>query len=352
MTFEVILNRALSRVSDNIDKREGSVIYTAIAPACAELAQLYIELDIVLNETFADTASREYLILRAAERGLNPEEASYAIVRGEFNLSDIAIGSRFSLDGFAYKAIEKISDGVYKLQCETVGNAPNGSTGTLIPIDYIDGLTSANITEVLIPGEEEEDTEVFRSRYFDSLESQAFGGNRADYKAKVLALKGVGGVKIYRATNVSGDTSGGNVKLVILNSEYGKPSETLVNEVQTAINPIETSGDGEGLAPLWHFVSISAVDEVVIDINTNITYQTGYSYEDVKSYIDEAIDKYYLSLAKEWQDSDNLVVRISQIEYTLLGVTGIIDITGTTINGVAVNLQLDANAIPIRGHFS
>ena len=43
----------------------------------------------------------------------------------------------------------------------------------------------------LMPGEEEEDTESLRSRYFAGFDSQAFGGNRADYKEKVKALDGV-----------------------------------------------------------------------------------------------------------------------------------------------------------------
>ena len=43
-TFETIMDRCLSRVSSSVDKREGSVIYDALAPACAELATLYTEL--------------------------------------------------------------------------------------------------------------------------------------------------------------------------------------------------------------------------------------------------------------------------------------------------------------------
>ena len=44
MTFENIMDRCLSRVAASIDKREGSVVYDAIAPAAAELAIMYIEL--------------------------------------------------------------------------------------------------------------------------------------------------------------------------------------------------------------------------------------------------------------------------------------------------------------------
>ena len=59
-------------MSDELDKREGSVIYDAIAPAALELANMYVALDVVMDEVFADSASYYYLIKRAAERGIYP----------------------------------------------------------------------------------------------------------------------------------------------------------------------------------------------------------------------------------------------------------------------------------------
>ena len=38
ITFDVILERMMDRVPNNIDKREGSIIYDALAPAAVELA--------------------------------------------------------------------------------------------------------------------------------------------------------------------------------------------------------------------------------------------------------------------------------------------------------------------------
>ncbi|MBW7458395.1 phage tail protein, partial [Paenibacillus sepulcri] len=69
-TFDAILSRMLGRISDSIDKREGSIIYDACAPAAAELAQMYIELDINYHLSFADTASGEYLTRRTTEFGV------------------------------------------------------------------------------------------------------------------------------------------------------------------------------------------------------------------------------------------------------------------------------------------
>jgi len=346
ITFETILQRMLDRVTaanPNIDTREGSLIYTALAPAAVELQNMYIQLDTILNETFADTASREYLIKRAAERGINVKKATKAIRKGEFNI-DVPIGSRFSLNLLNYTVIEKISNGVFKLECETAGSVGNGDSGTLLPIQFINGLTSAELTDVLIPGEDEEDTEALRQRYFNSFSSQAFGGNIADYKQKVGSMAGVGGVKVYPAWN-----GGGTVKLVIIDSTHSVPSSTLIDAVQTAIDPTVNAGQGVGLAPIGHVVTVTGVAATPVDIELNITYQSGWNWVTVQSAVHGAIDAYFKELSATWQDQDSVVVRISQLENRLLDVPGIVDVMETKLNGSATNLVLGADEIPIRG---
>ncbi len=346
LTFDVLLKRMLDRVSNSLDKREGSIIYDATAPAANELQNAYINLDIMVDEAYADTASRYYLVKRAAERGLRPYLATRAIVKAQFNI-DVPIGERFSLDDLNYIARERISEGVFKLECEQEGVKPNSYLGTLIPIEYIEGLTKAEITEILVPGEDEEDTEHFRQRYFNSLDSQAFGGNQRDYIEKVESIAGVGAVKVYPVWN-----GGGTVKLVITNSENKKPSHTLVEQVQTAIDPVQNQGQRLGIAPIGHVVTVEGVRETPVNITTKITYQDDWSWPAIGGYVNSAIDKYFAQLSAEWANQENITVRISQIESALLGVTGVLDITGTTLNGAEQNLVLDANSIPIRGAVS
>ena len=349
VTYEVILGKMLDKVTEknpNIDTREGSIIYNALAPAAVELANMYIQLDTVLNETFADTASRDYLVKRCAERGVIVESATNAIRKGEFlpQSVDIPTGARFSIDALNYTVTEKISAGNYKLKCETAGYDGNVESGTLIPIDYIEGLESAELTDVLIPGEDAEDTEHLRKRYFDSLDSQAFGGNIADYKEKTNAIGGVGGVKVYPAWN-----GGGTVKLVIINSDFTVPSSTLIDNVQTVIDPTQNQGVGVGIAPIGHIVTVLGCGKTTVNISTSITFQEGWDWEALKPYAEQAIDKYFKELASEWGVNENLIVRISQIEIRLLNLTGVLDIADTTLNGNAQNLAIDADNIPVRG---
>lgn len=344
ITYEAILKRMLDKVPDTIDKREGSIIYDALAPAALALQLAYIEMDVILNESFADTQSRAYLIKRAAERGITPTEATYTVVKGQFNIN-VPLGSRFSLDALNYAVTEKISDGIFKLKCETAGSDANSYLGALIPIDYINGLQTAQLMEILIPGEDEEETEAFRTRYFNSFSRIAFGGNRADYIEKVEKIQGVGGVKPYRAWQ-----GGGTVKLVIINSEWQAPTAEMVNTVQTAIDPTVNSGDGLGIAPIDHVVTVFGVTNQMINLETNITFQPGWSFIESKPYIEAAIDTYFLELSQTWDETDNLIVRVSQIETRLLNVAGVLDIQDTKINGVQGNFVVPADSIPVRGN--
>ena len=214
----------------------------------------------------------------------------------------------------------------------------------MIPIDYVDGLQTAQLTTVLIPAEDDEDTEVLRARYFASFDSQAFGGNCADYKEKVTDIEGVGGVKVYPVW-----AGGGTVKLEIISSDYTVPSSTLIDKVQTLIDPTQNAGEGLGIAPIGHVVTVVGCGTTTVNIQTNITYQTGWSWDALKSYVYNTVDEYFDELAKDWADEDNLVVRVSQLETRILNLTGVLDIGDTKLNGVAGNLQLDASNIPVRG---
>lgn len=346
ITYEIILERMLEKIPDTFDKREGSVIYDALAPAAIELQNMYIELDNILDETFADTASLPYLIRRAAEKGINQIPAASAVLKVVSTPSSvgISIGSRFSLNDLNYTIIEKITNGEYKIECETPGVVGNSNFGNLIPIDYIQGLETIEITELLIPGEDEEDVEELRKRYLNSMTSNAYGGNIADYKEKVGLLDGVGGLKVYPVWN-----GGGTVKITFINSSFNVPSSELITNIQEAVDPSVNSGKGYGIAPIGHIVTVEGVTAVKVNIMTEISYINGWSWESSASQIIKAIEDYFLELSKSWDSSEQLVVRISQLESRILNCAGVADITGTTLNGSASNLVLGENEIPTRG---
>lgn len=396
--FDTILCRMMSNVSDDLDKREGSVIYDALAPAALELANYYSALDMVMNEVFADTASYHFLVRRAAERNVYPREETPAICRMDVVPADveITVGDRFNLNDLNYTVTAVMDDrgGSYQVTCETSGISGNQQMGTLLPIETeneLNRMESAAITEILVPGEDEEDVEIFRERYFASFHNQAYGGNKADYMEKVNDIPGVGGCKVMRAwlggykpsgmipsdavrkwfESLTADetgpdvygwlsaiyhaaeekllTVGGTVKVYIISSEFKAPTATLVKNVQDTLDPATSAGEGDGVAPIGHVVNVISVKEFPVHIGLNIEYSEGYSFAVLKEEIENAVEEYFSTLRRSWASGSSLIVRISQIEYRLLELEGIFDLKDTTLNGRKENIVIGTENIPVRG---
>lgn len=413
-TYENLMKEALARVSDIFDKREGSMIFNGNAPCLAEMAQVYIAIDYFLETTYIHSAPREFLIKRAADHQIYPEKATAAIHKGKFN-AEVPIGTRFSLDDLNFvvtkeASVENNSEEAeaqvfyYELECETVGSVSNTYSGTLIAINYVPSLTKAEIIECLVNGVDEEETEAFRARVLESLKSIAFGGNRADYRDWVLNRiddeKGVKGAKavkvypvwnedikpselkpnstvaswyegiigtitddevkkwlsaVYNAASLEKLTVGGTVKVVFLahgdNGGYKTPTPEHVDIVKEALDPEGCEGEGMGIAPIGHIVTVCGAQEQAIKITTNIVCKN-CKFEDIKSDVMAAINKYFDELKAEWENTENLVVRISQIESRILSELSdyVEDITDTEIEvddkKADGNLKLESDFIP------
>ena len=366
-SFEYLMEAALDRIPNTIDKREGSIIYDTLAPACYELSEYYMRLRRILQDTFAETASEQYLDLRVAEQGITRFQSTQAIKKGEFSNSsgaplNIEIGSRFSTISdtqpinytvLAPYQVEGVNvPGSYQLMCEEFGTIGNSYVGNIIPIDYVQGLSEALMTDLIIPARDIETDDDLRSRYFLSLTEKPFGGNIAQYKEELKNIDGVGAVQIYPAWD-----GGGTVKCSVIDSSYDIISQEFINIIQDLIDP-SPQAEGLGIAPIGHKVTITTPSELTINIAANLTLMSGYTKQQVTPAIQEALENYILSLRKEWDNGNEfnqyiLGVYISRINAAILNVAGIANVTNTTINSLANDLILTENAqlqeLPVLG---
>ena len=343
MTFETIMDQMMDDMPDGLDTSEGSLIYHACAKCAARLEEAYIELSQVADNQYPDTADLDHLVKFGQEKGIYIEEATPAEFEGKFNIA-VEIGTEFSGDDYDYIITELIDETThtYRLECEETGSDPNAWLGELIAIDDVEGLETAELTKLLVEGKDEEDEESYRMRLLDSFEIKPFAGNRSYYIQEVGEIDDVGGVKVYRRT-------GSNISIVIISAAYEKPSEKLITDVQTKVDPVQNSGEGIGIAPIGHSVIVSGVEEVEINVTANPKYDTGYTYEGLKTQIEEAIENYLLSLRKEWISSESITVRKAGIENAIYDVPGIIDVSGISINDQEGNVVLEENIIPKKG---
>jgi uncharacterized phage protein gp47/JayE len=346
MTFEVILQRMLDRVPTIVDKREGSIIYDALAPAAVELAMAYVGLETILNQAFSDKASGEYLDRKAAEIGIKRNHATFSAWKASFknelgNPFDVSIGSRFSVTGesVVLKVVEKLEVGVFKLISETLGATTNIYTNyALIPIDTIANLASATLTELLIPGEDEDDDESLRKRMSMFINQPPQDGNSAQYKKWAVEYDGIGNAKVFPLWN-----GGNTVKIAICDAEFKPANGILVAAFQEYIDP-GSEGIGNGVAPIGSKVTVTGGTAKNINLSANVILADGYS---VAVGAAEAVARYFASIAYVKNS-----VSYMRVGGALLDCDSILEISNLTINSGIVDIPLVNDEIPVLNSIS
>lgn len=342
---EDILKRCMSRISDDMDKREGSVIYDALMPACMELEALYFALDELYKNAFADTADFNYLKKLGKERGIEVYKATNAIIRGEFS-GKVNKGDIFTINKLRFIVMSDCEENGSlfdaDLRAERAGSEYNLQSGNLNSLyGYYE---VSRIKELLKPARDFETVEEFRERYFKEVRRKNFGGNIEDYERWTLALDGVGAVKVFPIWQ-----GGGTVKVVISGSDGLSPSSKLIDDVQTALDPVKNHGEGVGIAPIGHTVTVRGVNHKTVDIKLKMVFQAGYDKDNTAEVVKKAVEEYVKEVRAGWGKrplvlrSSNLISRF--LEYDKY----FVDCEYVSFNDENIRLAFDEEDVPVVG---
>lgn len=366
-TREAIQEDMLDQVPDSLDKRQGSMIQTAIGPVAWYLEGLYMTLSQVQQNAYADTAVGQALDYICAERNIYRNQAIPAVRKGTFNVA-VPAGAMFKTINGANSVIfvsgDLVSQAegqyVYRMTCQTPGELGNSYSGNILPITAIAGLTSAVIGEILISGTEEETDDSLRARYKASFQAVSFGGNIAAYRSAILAISGVGAVQVYPAWQ-----GGGTVLCSILDAQLTPAEPGLIEQVQNTICPPEDgesdpSANGYGMAPIGAAVTITTATALTLNITCDIQFTTGVEAAAYQQQIEDKIQAYLDTVCATWGDAllsqkveYNVDVYISRIIAAILTIEQVVNVTNLQINGSASDLSLTETSalqqIPILG---
>lgn len=360
-TFESILAEALARVPETVDKRQGSIIYDALAPACYQLAEFYLNLYQLSLEINLETAADEYLDRKVADYGLTRIAATQAIKKAYFEndqneAMSIPLMSRFSTisetESLIYEVINQHVDehstpvpGTYDLRCTTAGTNGNDYTGNLIAISFINNLATAVMQDVYIAGRDEETDDELRTRCKEAITKKEFAGNVTAYKTALKEMEGVGYAQVYPTWN-----GGGTVKVSVLDYDFNPIENESLARIQQLVDPESYSGDGLGIAPIGHRVTIVSGTKKLLNIHTEVQLAVGYQIAQLQDTIEQSIEEYLQTVRLKWDTADDLnqyslAVYISQINRAILSVPGIDNVRNTTLNDQAEDLILTESAV-------
>ena len=346
-TTEGILEDMLDDFGADVRTDEGSLAYNSCAKIASALSDAYYNLDNVRSNLTPDTMDLDHLQAYSAQVGVTYQEGTPAIGRGVFS-QEIPSGTQFYCGNYTYTSGDPIPDTTnqYYMICDETGTEANTNVGELVPVDYVEDYQGGEITAVLTLGTDDEDVESFRERIMESYGAKSFGGNKADYQNYINSLDDVAACKPKRR-----NTESPWINIWILDGVFGVPSAAIVSEVQDAVDPLVSSGEGDGMAPICHHVMIYGAEGVTVDVSATVTLDTGYTIESVRDSITNAIASYLFVLREEWEDNEfsPTIVRIAQVEARILSVTGVLDVADVTINDSTENLSMTFEKVPVMG---
>lgn len=367
-TAEELIEQAIKNAPDDIDTRQGSVFFDAISGSFNRLAQLFIDANIISEQSSVKTATGENLDILAANlymSKLKREEAQTS----QYNITltpatgipfeevDIEDGDRFIVDGL-YFILRQNDDESFYVEAETPGadsnNIPIGTPA--LPVETIDDLASATIGNIIRSGIDEEDDDAFRLRIQEMLSAPAENANAQQYKTWCENIKGVGTATIFPL--FAGPNT---VKAVLTDSNNQPCTSEIVKAVQDFIDPITRNtkvvvndteiivgdGIGEGVAPIGaHFLAVTAINNDITVSVLNPLLSEGISKEEAISVIRKNIEIYFSSLTKSYDAKKNITVKLIQISSIVASSNGIEDFDNILINGKSLNYVVPAGEIP------
>ena len=361
--FDYWLNLMLDNVPDDIDKREGSIIYDAVAPAAMVNAQQSLSLANIIRETYIKTAQGEFLDYRAVEHGTNRYTATNAEVKAKFNDDDgkpvnVEVGDRFASiaeSPIFYTVIKANDDGTAEMQAEEAGTSANSYLGQILPVTPNDSLAWAEITEVTIPARDEENDEHLRARLLNSNSWVAYGGNIADYLDMTSKIHDVGATQVYPTWD-----GPGTVKLVILNNDLMPASQTLVKKVKEEIDPEDKETQGYGLAPIDHRVTVTTPETLTVNVQINALLDAQHVTSNIEQQIKNVLLKFFIELRQNWATINpttgrgyTLTIFRSRILSKIMQIEGVANADLPILNGENKDISLifdnKVSQLPILG---
>ncbi len=336
MTFENIMKSMLARCREDMDRREGSIIYDSTAAVAYHLAEMYFLLDNYLGLVFPDTSAGEFLDRFSAAFNIERKAATKAVREGKFD-RELPEGSRFTTTGdtphvFSVSGLEGVEDGVYtyRMECESPGKEGNGYFGLLVPVAYITGLGRAELGAVLVPGADRETDEALRERLFARIRRPSTSGNANDYYNWAMSVPGVGAARVFPLAD-----GPGTVKVVIASEGRTAADAALVSQALGYI---------EEMRPIGATVEVVSATEKAVNISAGVRLSTGTNLGAAQVLFGKAADVYL-------QDSafGPRYISHARIGNLLLDVPGVEDYDRLLLNGSPGNVALEDEEIAVIG---
>lgn len=289
-TSSALLRTALDAARNDVDKREGSILYDALAPLSFVVAQLLQQFKTILHNTEIQTAQGVFLDRVASQYAVTrlPATCSIRMAQASPINAVIEVGAVFKSAGLGllWHVTADNGDGLYTLTCQTAGANGGRDYGNLDAVNPIDGLNELVFVSTLNEGRDVESDDDFRLRIWQVIQRKFYGGNFADYKTWIFEQfatssngSTITGVSFFPPWN-----GGGMVKIVPFvagdDGQYTAPDAIVISALKAYLDPMDSEGLGAGVVPVGHRVTVDAPVIEDWNVTANVQLRSGQALTD------------------------------------------------------------------------
>lgn len=330
-TQSEILNNILGNIDSSYNKSRGEFIWDLSNAVAKIIADGYKKQDEKLNSNYVATASNKDLDTLINQRiGKTRKESTFSSGKVRITGSVGAAIKKGMLVANNTNNYEITEDtiipvgGVVSVSviCKNTGLTGNTEENTIIYFPKtIEGLKSVNNEAAFDNGFDTETDTEYKKRYFDYVSTPSTSGNIFSYKNWTMEVTGVGDCIVI--------PNAGNVKVVVIDSNFTAASEGIINEVKKNIEKNRPVLSGT--------LSVVSATKLEINISVNVTYDLhSYSEEQIKTNIENEVIKYLKD------NYGNNIVSYAKLGYYIFNAEGVQDHSNLLINDGTNNIEIDS----------
>lgn len=364
----------LSEIPDTWRKEPGDFPYDMIAPDVAQVMQLEIMADRVLQNAFPQYCEDERLQDHMSVRGLTRIDATankrilsitadpgVRIPEGYTFTSVVVDGEgnpiEFTADN---ETIFLSADAVdVRVTCQLTGEDGNLASGSeFILQPPIAGVSSIEDKGTIVMAAEMESADEAWTRILDKAENPDTGGNIHDYERWVVnGFYEAYGVKIGKVLvdmcwdKSNGKDGRGTVRVICVGSNYEPLDASVIADIKEYLDPKDFEGYGYGKAPGGAVVTVTTGTPYPITVAAKVTYERNVDRAAVLQLFKDSLTAYIHSRVF---DRDEDTKKLSPIAYNKIGailgtLSGIANYSDLTVNGGTVDIEIEPYQIPELG---
>ncbi len=361
----------LSQIPDTWRKEVGDFPYDMIKPDVAQIMQLEISQDRILQNAFPQYCEDERMNEHMAIRGLTRIEAT----ANKRVLSIVADPGVRIPQGYTFTSVVTDEDGNpieftadketiflseeavdVRVTCNLTGSEGNLATGSeFILQPPIAGVASITDMGTVVMAAERESLDEAWTRILDKAENPDTGGNVHDYERWVIdgfykeyGVK-VGKVLVDMCWNKDNGYDGrGTVRIIVVDDEYGPLDASIVSDIKEYLDPKAYEGYGYGKAPGGAVVTVITGTSYYIDISASVEYEKNVDRSAVLQQFTELVTDYVKSrVFNRNEDTKELSPVVYKKIAAILGtLSGVSNYDNLTVNGGTEDIRLEPYEIP------